>query len=256
MLEQLDEESMREKYHMVNVVNYAIAHDKIIPYFQGIYDNKSKSINHYESLMRLEDENGRIYYPAEFLDVARNFGHLYDSLSKTMIKKVFDIFKDVKDKSVSINLGIRDIKNPEITEFIYDFMASAKYPQNFIFEILENEDIDEYDILVAFVDRIHALGGLISIDDFGSGYSNLQHLMSIHSDYIKIDGSIIRHCCENDESERLVALIVGWKDISTREIAIVAEYVENSGIQEKMTRFGIDYSQGYLFSKPSPDINL
>ena len=80
--------------------------------------------------------------------------------------------------------------------------------------------------------------------------------MSIHSDYIKIDGSIIRHCCENDESERLVALIVGWKDISTREIAIVAEYVENSGIQEKMTRFGIDYSQGYLFSKPSPDINL
>lgn len=256
MIEQLDEESMREKYHMVNVVNYAIAHDKIIPYFQGIYDNKSKSINHYESLMRLEDENGRIYYPVEFLDVARNFGHLYDSLSKTMIKKVFDIFKDVKDKSVSINLGIRDIKNPEITEYIYDFMASAKYPQNFVFEILENEDIDEYDILVAFVDRIHALGGLISIDDFGSGYSNLQHLMSIHSDYIKIDGSIIRHCCENDESERLVALIVGWKDISAREIAIVAEYVENSGIQEKMTRFGIDYSQGYLFSKPSPDINL
>ena len=256
LLEQLDEESMREKYHMVNVVNYAIAHDKIIPYFQGIYDNRSKSIHHYESLMRLEDENGRIYYPGEFLDVARIFGHLYDSLSKTMIKKVFDIFKDVKDKSVSINLGIRDIKNPEITEFIYDFMASAKYPGNFVFEILENEDIDEYDVLVAFVDRIHALGGLISIDDFGSGYSNLQHLMSIHSDYIKIDGSIIRHCCENDESERLVALIVGWKDISTRDIAIVAEYVENSGIQEKMTRFGIDFSQGYLFSKPSPEVNL
>ena len=153
-------------------------------------------------------------------------------------------------------MGIRDIKNPEITEFIYDFMASVKHPENFVFEILENEDIDGYDVLVAFVDRIHALGGMISIDDFGSGYSNLQHLMSIHSDFIKIDGSIIRQCCESDESERLVALIAGWKDISSREVSIVAEYVENTGIQEKMTRFGIDYSQGYLFSKPSPEVEI
>ena len=59
-------------------------------------------------------------------------------------------------------------------------MASVKHPGNFVFEILENEDIDEYDVMVAFVDRIHALGGKISIDDFGSGYSNLQHLMSVH----------------------------------------------------------------------------
>ncbi len=255
-LEQLDEESIRGKYHMVSVVNYAISHDKVIPYFQGIYDNKKKKIHHYESLMRLEDENGKIYYPGEFLDVARSFGHLYDSLSATMIKKVFEVFKDSKETSVGINVGIRDIKNPEITEFIYDFMSSVEHPENFVFEILENEDIDEYDELVGFVDRIHALGGLISIDDFGSGYSNLQHLMSIHSDYIKIDGSIIRQCCENDESERLVALIVGWKDISSREVSIIAEYVENAGIQEKMTKFGIDFSQGYLFSRPSPDVKL
>ncbi|MBP5494389.1 MAG: EAL domain-containing protein [Lachnospiraceae bacterium] len=255
-LDQLDEESIRKKYHMVNVVNYAIAHDKVIPYFQGIYDNKEKQINHYESLMRLEDENGKVYYPAEFLDVARSFGHLYDSLSKKMIAKVFEIFKESEKTSVSINLGIRDIKNPELTEYIFDLMASVKHPENFVFEILENEDIDDYDVMVAFVDRIHALGGKISIDDFGSGYSNLQHLMSVHSDFIKIDGSIVKHCCESEESERLIAIIAGWKSISSRDIAIVAEYVENEGIQEKMTRFGIDYSQGFLFSKPTPEISF
>ena len=255
-LDQLDEESIRKKYHMVNVINYAIAHDKIIPYFQGIHDNKEKHIHHYESLMRLEDENGKVYFPDEFLYVARSFGHLYDSLSLKMISRVFDIFKDSEKTSVSINLGIRDIKNSELTEYIFDFMASVKHPENFVFEILENEDIDEYDVMVAFVDRIHALGGKISIDDFGSGYSNLQHLMSVHSDFIKIDGSIVKQCCESEESEKLIAIIAGWKNFSTRDIAIVAEYVENQGIQEKMTRFGIDYSQGFLFSKPTPDINL
>ena len=108
--------------------------------------------------------------------------------------------------------------------------------------------------MVRFVDKIHKLGGLISIDDFGSGYSNLQHIVSIHSDYIKIDGSIVRNCCKDQESENLVALISGWKNLSTREIQIVAEYVENEEIQKKLNRYGIDYSQGYLFSKPSPEL--
>ena len=104
------------------------------------------------------------------------------------------------------------------------------------------------------MDKIHRYGGKISIDDFGSGYSNLQHLMSIHSDYIKIDGSIIKQCCESSESENLIALIAGFKNITSRDVRIVAEYVENDIIQSKMTRYNIDYSQGYLFSKPSPDI--
>ena len=79
---QLDEESIRERYHMVNVINYAIAHDKVIPYYQGIYDNKTNCIHHYESLMRLEDENGKVYYPGSFLDVARSYGLLYDNIRR------------------------------------------------------------------------------------------------------------------------------------------------------------------------------
>lgn len=256
MSNQLDEELIRERYHMVNVINYAIANDRVIPYFQGIYDNKKNEITHYESLMRLEDENGKVYYPGSFLDVARSFGMLYDSLSLIMIRKVFGIFDNVEDKSVSINLGIRDIKNREIIEYIYEFMSNTRYPGNFIFEILENEDIGDYDMMVSFVNKIHELGGLISVDDFGSGYSNLQHILSIRSDYIKIDGSIIKKCCENRESENLIALISGWKNLSPRNISIVAEYVENESIQNKLRSFDVDYSQGYLFSKPSPDIVL
>jgi hypothetical protein len=84
---QLDEDSIREKYHMENVINYAIANDKIIPHYQGIYDNVHGYIHHYEALMRLEDENGKLYYPNSFLDVARSFGLLYDSISLKMIQK-------------------------------------------------------------------------------------------------------------------------------------------------------------------------
>ncbi|SDA31796.1 EAL domain, c-di-GMP-specific phosphodiesterase class I (or its enzymatically inactive variant) [Ruminococcus sp. YE71] len=252
--EQLDEESIRERYHMVNVINYAISHDKVIPYFQGIYDNKLGEIHHYEALMRLEDENGKVYYPASFLDVARCYGLLYDSISKIMIKKVFDRFRRETDKSVSINIGIRDIKNRDISEYIYGFLATAEHPENFVFEILENEDIDDYNELMTFVDKVHELGGLIAIDDFGCGFSNLQHIISINSDFLKLDGSIIRGCAEDPRSANLIELISGWKKLSNRSVQIIAEYVENEGIQHLLLEMGIDFSQGYLFSKPEPEI--
>ena len=250
--DRLDEESIREKYHMINVINYALSHDKVLPYFQGIYDNRNGKISHYESLMRLEDENGRIYTPDKFLGVARNYGLLYDSLSMTMVRKVLEIFKEAGGRSVSINLGMRDIINEKLVEYILDFLSMCEHPENLIFEILENEDVDDYEAMVRFVDKVHRLGGKISIDDFGSGYSNLQHIAKIHSDYIKIDGSIIRNCCTDPESERLVAMIASWKNLSTRSVNIVAEYVENREIQELLEKLGIDFSQGFLFSRPSP----
>ena len=253
-VDQLDEESIRERYHMVNVINYAVSHDKVIPYFQGIYDNKKKRIHHYESLMRLEDEKGTVYYPGSFLPVARSYGLLYDSISSIMIKKVFDKFRDIEDKSVSLNLSIRDIKNSEIIDYIYEFLSTAKHPENFVFEILENEDIDNYDELVKFVDRIHDYGAQIAIDDFGSGFSNLLHIARINCDYLKIDGSIVKKCCEDEKSANLIALISDWKKLSKNNFSIIAEFVENEDIQKILLDFGIDYSQGYLFSKPGPDI--
>ncbi len=249
-----DEESIRASYRMVDVINYAIANDRVIPYYQGIYDNHMKKISHYEALMRIEDETGKICYPGEFLDVARSYGLLYDTLSRTMIAKVFEKFKGYTGLSVSLNLGMRDIKNRELVEFICDFLTTADHPENFVFEILENEDVDDYESILDFVDRVHHLGGRISIDDFGSGYSNLLHIVSIHSDYIKIDGSIVRKCDVDPESENIIALISGWRNLSARSIGIIAEYVENEEIQKKLESYNIDFSQGYLFSKPSPDV--
>ena len=95
---------------------------------------------------------------------------------------------------------------------------------------------------------------MIAIDDFGSGFSNLQHLLSIHSDYLKIDGSIVKECNVNPASEGLVKMISGWYRASGQNAKLIAEYVENEAIQKKLLEYGIDYSQGYLFSKPAPEV--
>ena len=108
--------------------------------------------------------------------------------------------------------------------------------------------------MIDFVNKIHEFGGKISIDDFGSGYSNLQHIVRINLDYLKIDGSIVKRCCDDEQSANLIALLAGWKRLSGKKMQIIAEFVENEDIQKLLMDFNIDYSQGYLFSKPAPGL--
>ena len=93
------------------------------------------------------------------------------------------------------------------------------------------------------------LGYKIFIDDFGSGYSNFIYLTEIKTDCIKIDGSIIKRILEDDVSYLLVKSIVAFA--KEANIKIIAEYVCSKEIFEKVEVLGIEYCQGYYFSKPS-----
>jgi len=250
----LDENAYREKYKMIKLLNHVILNDDVIPFYQGIHDNKKGIIGHYESLMRIRDKKGNIYLPYQFLDVAREFGDLYEKISTIMVRKVFERFKDMDGIHVSMNLGIRDIKNETLIRMIYDYLSFTKHPENFIFEILEDEDIHDYDAMRNFVSRIHELGGKVSLDDFGSGYSNLLHIINLNLDYVKIDGSIVRRCVTDKKCEHLISIISNWRNSTGNTVSIIAEFVENMEIQQLLMKYGIDYSQGYLFSKPAPEL--
>ena len=88
----------------------------------------------------------------------------------------------------------------------------------------------------------------LAIDDFGSGYSNYKHVLKLNSDILKIDGSLIKNILEDKDSLYVVESIVNFaKKIN---IKTVAEFVENEEIFNKLKEIGVDYFQGYYFSKP------
>ena len=101
-----------------------------------------------------------------------------------------------------------------------------------------------------FSERVHELGAKIAIDDFGSGFSNLLHVLQIEADYIKIDGGIIRMITEDSHCLDFIRLINGW--CAEKKQEVIAEYVENRQLQDIMEDIGVAYSQGYFFSKPHP----
>lgn len=237
-----------EEIHILQVLRDALAEDRVIPYFQGIYDNEKKCFGLYESLMRIADKDGKIYYPNQFLPVAKKY-NLYELLSVMMVKKVMEMFIGT-DVRVTINLNVRDIYDREMIKVIFRNLEKAEHPENFIFELVESEEVTDYRFIKEFADRIHEKGAKVAIDDFGSGFSNLLHILRIDADYLKIDGEIIRTICDDEKCRQVVdtvnILFIGQNK------QLIAEFVENEQIQNMVESMGIAYSQGYYFSKPAP----
>lgn len=244
------EDSIISNLTWTGKIRSAISDDRIVPFFQPIYNNETESIDRFEVLMRLIDEDNNVISPFQFLPIAKKAG-LYDKLTKIIIRKAFEYFED-KPYKFSINLSADDIINPKTRSFIYNKLVTFSRPNHVIFEIVESESIENYDVMIQFIQEIKRYGAEIAIDDFGTGFSNFHYLFKLNVDCIKIDGSIIQNM-ENDKSAGLVAETI--VDFANKMgITTVAEYVSDSNIFDKTKALGINFSQGYYVAKPASDI--
>jgi PAS domain S-box-containing protein/diguanylate cyclase (GGDEF)-like protein len=229
-----------------NKLRQAIETDNLLPYYQAIVNNKTLEWEKYESLVRIIDENGEVISPFFFLEIAKNTRY-YDIITKTMIKKSFEMFEN-SSRSFSVNLSVKDILNPEIANYIIQMLENYSSGERVVFEIVESEEIENYEAIKAFIFKVKGFGSKIAIDDFGSGYSNFNYILEIQTDFIKIDASLIKHIHQDKNARILVETIVSFA--KKMNIATIAEYVENEEIFKIVQEIDIDYSQGYYFSKP------
>ncbi|MCX7821586.1 MAG: bifunctional diguanylate cyclase/phosphodiesterase, partial [Brevinematales bacterium] len=215
----------------------AIDTHRVIPFFQPIMNNISGKIEKYETLVRLVDKESGIVSPSYFLDVAKR-SHLYGKITAAVLNKSIALFKDT-DYEFSINLAIRDIIEEEINNFIVKTIKDNKnIASRIIFEILESEGIENYDKVKDFIKQVKELGCKIAIDDFGSGYSNFDHLMKLDVDYIKLDSCLIDNLADNYNAQIITKTIVNFaKELKLKTIS---EFVHSEEIFKKSKELGVD----------------
>lgn len=228
----------------------AIEESRIIPFFQPIVDNHSGEIIKYEALIRLIETDGNAISPYLFLEIAKKT-KLYPELTKIMIDKVVEVFKN-STIPVSLNLSTQDLINPELADYLECAIHDNKIAHLMIFEILESEGIENYSSVSEFVDRFKSIGCRFVIDDFGSGYSNFDHLLKLNIDTLKIDGSLIKNLPHDRNAQIFVRHICEFAH--EMGISVVAEFVANEEIYNRVKEIGIDASQGYYFYEPSPQL--
>ena len=232
---------------ILKVVDYALNNNRIVSLFQPIVSNETQEIIKYESLVRIRDKDDKLISPFFFLDIAKKAG-VYGNITLQVLENSFEMYNE-KNVPISINLSPSDILRDKIRDKIISLLEEYKPKKGMItFELLEDEIIKYPKILQEFIDTIKNLNAEIAIDDFGEGYSNFSRIVDVKADWIKIDGSLIKDIHKDKVRQDIVETIVNFAKKENKKT--VAEFVENEEIYNVLKKLGVDYSQGYYFSKP------
>lgn len=246
-------ENIKNNIYTRGIIKNALEQGNVKPFFQPITDRDGCIIK-YESLIRILDFTDgvkKIIFPDDFLELSKQNGQ-YSAITKEMIKCSLSTFLNREEK-ISINLTPSDLFNVSIMDTLKEYVKKFDNAKRIIIEITEQEGIKDFKRLVYMINRIKSYGVLIAIDDFGSGYANYSHVLTIKPDYVKIDGSLIKNLQTDRDSQILVKSIVSFaKDLN---ILTIAEYVENEDIYNMLKEYGVDEFQGYYFSKPLENLD-
>jgi len=137
-------------------------------------------------------------------------------------------------------------------KFILDKVKNFDEPSKITFEIIESEDIKTSTDSIEFIKELKNLGAQIFIDDFGSGFANFDYLFALGADGVKIDGSLVKNVLVDNRREAIIKTIVEFA--KQFNMKVIAEYVENDLIFDKLKELGVECFQGYFYSKPREDI--
>ncbi len=234
-----------------NLLHLALEQARVVPFFQGIYNNRTQQIIKFEVLARII-ENDRILSPFHFLSSAKLSG-LLPEITRVMIDKSFKIMS-TNDYQFSLNITEDDLSQNFLSNYLAE--KSTQYnikPGRIILEILEGVSAIGKRNHTEQLTKLKSQGYLLAIDDFGTEYSNFERILDLDIDYLKIDAKYIRDIDVNKKSYEITKAIAYFAH--NAGIPCIAEFVHNEPVQNIIKELGIDYSQGYYFSEPSAQPN-
>ena len=217
---------------------------KLVCYYQPIRDLESRELHHYEALLRIEDGDN-VIFPDKILPDLED-SYLYTHLTKRVIEYNIEKLRSDSKIKISINLSADDLVNDSILAIL---AQNADLSSRLFIEILENKSID-YKKVELSIQKLKLFGYKICIDDFGSGYSNLNHLLNLSIDYLKIDGSIIKEIHHDKRAYSIVKTFALF--CKQNDIEVIAEFIDNQEVVNILKSFGVKYGQGWYFSKAVP----
>jgi len=233
-------------------IKQAIEEDRLVLAFQPIVDMRDSTIETYEVLVRMLDDDGELIYPGGFLPAAERFGQIVD-IDKWVIEHAIRHLSEHRKHSpnlcYTVNLSAKTIAEPDMFALVSDSLQKSQLqPGALIFEVTETDAIADMTVAEEFLSRLQELGCRTALDDFGSGMSSFAYLKDLPVDMVKIDGYFVRNLANNPWDQ---AMVKAMNDIAHALGKItVAEFIEDEESFHLLREYGVDYGQGYHLGRP------
>src|SRR3984885_491102 len=208
---------------------------------------------HYELLLRMRDEAGKIVAPDQFMTAAERYG-ITPSIDRWVIENAFRWLVSEADERekltmCSINLSGQSLGDDKFLPYVIDqFHRSGLDATKICFEITETAAIASFSQANRFIQALKELGCKFALDDFGTGLSSFGYLKHFPVDYLKIDGSFVKEILHDPIDREMVRSINEIGHLTGKQT--IAEFAENNEIINMLRSLGVDYAQGYGVSQP------
>lgn len=256
---QIDEAIAEEMYRtqrMESVIFNAIEQDWITVYYQPIYSTKEDRFVSAEALVRITDEEGRVVPPYDFVWVAEKNGMML-RLGEIIFEKVCRFIRDCKPEQygieyIEVNLSAIQCAHERFADNYIAIMERYGVRPEFInLEITETATMGAKKTALANMQKLIEYGVSFSLDDFGTGESNLNYIVEMPVEIVKFDRTMINSYFENGKARYVMDAAMHM--IHGMKLEIVSEGIETKEQYETMRSLGISYIQGYYFSRPIPE---
>jgi EAL domain-containing protein (putative c-di-GMP-specific phosphodiesterase class I) len=252
----LDENTVarkRAREEMIGFINEALEEDRVEVFYQPIYSTREQKFVSAEALVRIRKSDGGIVPPGLFIPVAEETG-LIAKLGERVFEKTCRFIKNNKLEQygveyIEVNLSVVQCENKALANMYIDIMKKYDVNPSFInLEITESASIIMKKTLIENMMALIDYGVTFSLDDFGNGESNLNYIVDMPVHIVKFDKDMTQAYFENEKAKYVLQAATDM--IQGLELKIVAEGVETAEQLIELERLGIDYIQGYYFSKP------
>jgi EAL domain-containing protein (putative c-di-GMP-specific phosphodiesterase class I)/GGDEF domain-containing protein len=224
-------------------------------YYQPIYSVKDQSFISAEALVRLRDPQLGNIPPDEFIPLAERDGTI-TKLGMQIFEMVCSFLKHselhkIGIRYIEVNLSVVQCMQSNLIEQLYALMKKYKIrPDQICLEITETVAVNTPEVVRRLFQELDQQGMSFALDDYGSGYSNVNYILELPFNYVKLDKSIVWDYFKNDFGKiSLESTIAMMKSLN---IELIAEGVETKEQADTLARLGVNYLQGYYFSKPIP----
>ena len=254
--EENDIDLMRRRREMqwAARINTALEEDRFELFRQSILPLREQETGaHYELLLRMRDETGKIVTPDNFMTAAEHYG-ITPNIDRWVIENAFrwlvsDADEREKLAMCSINLSGLSLGDDKFLPYVIDQLARSGLDATKIcFEITETAAIQSFSQANRFIQALKELGCKFALDDFGSGLSSFGYLKHFPVDYLKIDGSFVKEILHDPIDREMVRSINEIGHLTGKQT--IAEFAENMEIINMLRTLGVDYAQGYGVSQP------